>query len=333
MDALSHTCGPGAGGAGPEAGAEPLVSVILIFFNEQRFLGAAIDSVLAQTHSNWELLLCDDGSTDRSAEIARSFAECSDGRIRYLAHPGHTNHGPNATRNLGARHARGDLLAFLDGDDVWLPQKLERQVVIARDYPQAAMIYGRTLHWYGWTGDPADSRRDSLAEPAFACDRITEPPLPLVRYLKDEYAYPCMCSVMVRRWAFESVGGFDEAYAQGSEDMAFHAKIFLRYAVYASSECWDRYRIHEDSFWRRMISQGRLVADGRPHDTARRFLEWLESYMLGEGLRDRSVRRALRAALRPYRRPYLHRAHLVVRTMRDRSAGVLTRLGMGDPAR
>jgi glycosyltransferase involved in cell wall biosynthesis len=135
---------------------QPLVSVITIFHNEQRFLAEAIESVLAQTYDRWELLLCDDGSTDGSSAIAQRYAAAQPDRIRYLEHDGHANRGMSATRNLGLGSAQGEAIAFLDGDDVWVPEKLARQVRRLQEHPEAAAVYGRLHVWHGWTRDAAD---------------------------------------------------------------------------------------------------------------------------------------------------------------------------------
>src|SRR5262249_44847302 len=138
-------------------GRRPLVSVVTIFLDaDERFFEEAIASVFAQTYTNWELLLVDDGSTNGSSEIARRYAREHADRIRYLEHPGHQNRGMSATRNLGVRHARGEYVGLLDADDIWLPEKLERQVAILEAHPEAGMVYGPTLVWYGWTGEPED---------------------------------------------------------------------------------------------------------------------------------------------------------------------------------
>src|SRR5260221_13006285 len=107
----------------------PLVSAIIIFLNEERFLAEAVESVLAQSFVDWELLLVDDGSTDGSAALAGSFAR-KHHRIRYLRHPDRANHGMSASRNLGLDHARGQFVGFLDADDVWLPNKLSEQLAV-----------------------------------------------------------------------------------------------------------------------------------------------------------------------------------------------------------
>src|SRR4029077_761054 len=122
----------------------PLVSAILIFFNEERFLSEAIESVLAQSYSSWELLLVDDGSTDASTGIARRYSEQHAQRVLYLEHPAHRNRGMSASRNLGIQHANGEYIALLDADDVWLSHKLERQLAILEEQTEAVMVYGAT---------------------------------------------------------------------------------------------------------------------------------------------------------------------------------------------
>src|SRR4051812_18738530 len=136
--------------------ATPLVSVIVPFLDVAPFLMEAIESVRAQTYANWELLLCDDGSSDGSSEIARGYAEREPARIRYLVHEGVSHQGASAARNLGLRHARGELIALLDGDDVWLPTKLAEQVAILRQHPEADAVYGLTELWRSWAGTGRD---------------------------------------------------------------------------------------------------------------------------------------------------------------------------------
>src|SRR5690606_29578368 len=102
----------------------PTISIVLCFLNEERFLEEAIQSVLAQDYTDWELILVDDGSEDYSTVMAKRYATHHDGRIKYIHHAGHGNQGLAASRNLGVEHARGAYIAFLDADDAWLPGKL-----------------------------------------------------------------------------------------------------------------------------------------------------------------------------------------------------------------
>jgi glycosyltransferase involved in cell wall biosynthesis len=119
-----------------------MVSVVVAFYNAEPFLAEAIESVVAQCSADWELLLVDDGSTDRSPAIAHGF-ERADRRMSYVT-AASTNRGTAATRNIGLRLARGELIAPLDGDDVWFPEKLEEQVTLLTAKPEGALLFGQT---------------------------------------------------------------------------------------------------------------------------------------------------------------------------------------------
>ena len=99
----------------------PAVSVVIVTYNKEATVGAAIESVLRQTYQDLEILVVDDGSMDRTAERARAFGD----QVRYLYKQ---NGGTGSARNLGIAQARGEYVAFLDGDDLWLPRKLEVQM-------------------------------------------------------------------------------------------------------------------------------------------------------------------------------------------------------------
>ncbi len=116
--------------------AEPLVSVLVANYNYARYLPEAIDSVLGQSYTALEVIVCDDGSTDESEEVARSFA-VRDGRVRVLAQ---ANGGVASALNAAFRESRGELVCLLDADDAFLPGKVERVVALARERPAAGLI-------------------------------------------------------------------------------------------------------------------------------------------------------------------------------------------------
>lgn len=105
---------------------KPLVSIIMPCYNAERYVAQSIESVLAQTYDNWELLITDDGSTDKSVEIISKYCT-RDERINVLVPDEHQ--GIARARNMSISRARGRFIAFLDSDDVWYPEKLEKQVV------------------------------------------------------------------------------------------------------------------------------------------------------------------------------------------------------------
>ena len=115
----------------------PLVSVIVPTYNRADFLCQAIESVLAQTHTNIELHVVDDGSTDESGKILKSYS--TDKRIHTYFQE---NSGQAVARNLGVQHAKGEYICFLDSDNVWLPDKIERQLEIFERNPSVDVVYG-----------------------------------------------------------------------------------------------------------------------------------------------------------------------------------------------
>lgn len=115
------------------------VTVIVPVYRVERYIAATVQSVLTQTYENFELLLVDDGSPDRSIEICQQFV---DPRIQILRQE---NRGPAAARNLGICHATGDYIAFLDADDLWLPDKLAKHVEHLNDSPEVGVSFCRSV--------------------------------------------------------------------------------------------------------------------------------------------------------------------------------------------
>jgi glycosyltransferase involved in cell wall biosynthesis len=276
-----------------------LVSVITIFLNAEQFIKEAIESVFAQTYDHWELLLVDDGSSDRSAAIARRYAEQYPERVRCLEHDGCQNRGMNASRNLGIRHAKGEYIALLDADDVWLPPKLQQQVAILESQREAAMVYGLSEYWYSWTGKPEDQHRDFVHDLGVPPDTLIQPPTLITRFfLEQKAAIPNPTDILVRREAIAQVGGFDEGIPL-YDDQSFYAKVCLRAPVFAASACWDRYRQHPKSTY--SIAQ----QTGQEYSTRLFFLNWLAGYLSDQGVNDPKIWQALRKELWRCRHPNL----------------------------
>jgi glycosyltransferase involved in cell wall biosynthesis len=269
--------------------SEPLVSVIVIFLNAERFIGEAIESVFAQTYDNWELLLVDDGSSDGSTRIAVDYAERHPEKVRYLEHPEHRNRGMSASRNLGICHAKGEYIAFLDADDVWLQRKLEEQVAILGSHPGAGMLYGNTEYWYSWTGEPEDAHRDFVPGLGIKADTLYEPPtlLSFSHPLGGSPA-PSLSNFLFRRGIVERAGGFEESFRGMFEDRAFLFKAYIKGPVFVSSECWDRYRQHSEQ----CVSVTKRA--GQHHSAQHKFLDWLEDYLSEQGIEDTEVWKLLK---------------------------------------
>jgi glycosyltransferase involved in cell wall biosynthesis len=278
-----------------------LVSVITHFLNGERFMEEAIESVIEQSYEQWELLLINDGSSDGSEEIARRYAERYPEKVRYIEHEGCRNLGMSASRNAGVREGRGELIAFLDADDVWMRRKLEEQVEIMEREPEAAMVYGRTLYWFSWSESGAGSQRDSMKNPRILTDRIIEPPLLLIKFLRYETPVPCPSDILVRREAIARAGGFEESFRRIFTDQAFYAKLCLRQSVFVSDRCWFKYRKHPASAVSVVEKAGQL------RSARLAYLSWLEEYLSMEEIDDGEVWRALKWAQRRCRYPALSR--------------------------
>jgi glycosyltransferase involved in cell wall biosynthesis len=308
--------------------SKPLVSVVIIFLNAEKFIQESIESVFAQTYDNWELLLVDDGSTDSSTKIAQRYVEQYPEKVRYLEHDGHQNRGMSATRNLGIRNAKGEYIALLDSDDVWLPHKLEQQVAILESQPEAAMVYGPSQKWYSWTGNPEDMQRDTEYKLGVQSNTLIKSPTLLTLSLKGKVITPCPSNILFRREMAERVGGFEENFRsmyQLYEDQAFLAKVHLNESVFVASECWDRYRKHPDSCVA-VVSQA-----GQADSVRLFFLNWLEKYLSEQGIKDTEVWQALKKALWSYRHPLLSRVSGRFQHLTMQMKGMLKRIFRTSP--
>ncbi len=283
-----------------------LVSVVMIFLDGQRFIEEAIASIYDQTYAHWELLLVNDGSRDGSRDIARRVARADPVRVRYLRHPGGLNRGMSASRNLGVANARGQYIAFLDSDDVFLPEKLERTVKILESEPTAAMVFGRTKYWFSWSDQPGVAGSDSLRSLDVGLDRLVRPPELIAAFIDRRAATPATCGVLLRRRAFQRCGGFDERFRGMFEDQVFFHKVCAREPVFVTSEVLDLYRQHPESACY-VDGAGDRNVYNRLSESHRVFLEWLEAFLQVECPNDRLSLRTTALRLRPYRHPYLER--------------------------
>ena len=128
----------------------PAVSVVMPAYNASHTIEASVQSVQAQSLQNWELIIVDDGSTDDTAKVALSLAK-NDHRISVMQR---SNRGPSAARNAGANHARGDILAFLDADDLWADNRLSGMLKTFEEKPDTGVLFSRTRFLDGKTLKP-----------------------------------------------------------------------------------------------------------------------------------------------------------------------------------
>jgi glycosyltransferase involved in cell wall biosynthesis len=275
--------------------ARPCVSAIIIVFNGARYLSESIESILAQTFGDWELIVVDDGSSDNSAAIAREYADVHPNKIRVIAHPDGANHGMVATRNLGIAHARGRYIGFLDADDIWLPKKLEEQVALLENNTGAALVYGRTLIWYSWS--PATGKSDFFYSLGVDPDMTYEPPVLFELLLDNKAQSPTTCNALMRAELVARVGGFATRFRGMFEDATFFAPALAIAPAHVSNRHWANYRQHDESWSKISANYGR---DSRARLA---FLLWLSCKVAGGWATwriRRSVWRKLLGAARDY---------------------------------
>ncbi|MGZ7090379.1 MAG: glycosyltransferase family 2 protein [Candidatus Angelobacter sp.] len=293
----------------------PKVSVIVSFLDAQAFFREAVESVLAQTFADWELLLVDDGSSDQSSSLALQYAAQHSERIRYFQHDGHANRGLPASRNLGLRQARGKYIALLDSDDVWLSRKLEEQVGLLEMHPGVVLLYGSSQYWYSWTGKQEDIALDFVQGPDVPVDKVYDPPILLRLFLSGTVSTPCPSDILFRRDPILRLGGFEESFGPPftmHEDQAFLAKVLLHGSVFVAKNCWDRYRIHANSCCAVTRREGRESA------VELAYLAWLEQYLRRQGVSDAAIWSNLR-------RTRFRRHHPMLARIFDRGRGLITR--------
>src|SRR5919108_3973964 len=240
------------------------VSVVIPTYNRGHVVGEAIDSALAQRHRHLEVIVVDDGSTDDTAERV---GRLRDARVIYLRRP---HAGVSAARNTGIAAATGDLVAFLDSDDLWKPDKVEAEIAALARYPSAGGVFSDLEKLDGATFVPSFMRRTHVFSRLLAEGEYPEGVLlsPRALYLCLLQEVPIkMPALTVRRSALERVGGFNEGWTS-SEDWEF----LLRFARRESLVYLDRplavIRVSPDSLRRGDQERGertmlRLLADER----------------------------------------------------------------------
>jgi glycosyltransferase involved in cell wall biosynthesis len=190
---------------------KPLVSVIIATFNRGWILSEAVDSVLSQDYAPFELIVIDDGSTDDTAAILNDYA---DSRLRVHFQP---NRGVSAARNRGIPQSAGELIAFLDSDDLWLPGKISAQVLFFQEHPDALICQTEEI----WIRNKVRvNPKNRHQKPS---GDIFRPSLAL-----------CLVSpsaVMIRRSLLDEVGLFDETLP-ACEDYALWLRISCKHLVH-----------------------------------------------------------------------------------------------------
>jgi glycosyltransferase involved in cell wall biosynthesis len=239
-----------------------LVSVVIPCYNHANFLGEAIESVLGQTYSNFELIVVDDGSTDNTGEVAQRYPQ-----VQCIYQE---NAGLSAARNSGLRHSRGEFLVFLDADDRLLPRAIETGVSCMREHPECAFISGhcRVINVEGMV----------LPSPRQHClehDHYLE-------LLRGGTYIWCPATVLYRRQIFDFVHGFNPALNPVA-DYDLYMRIARDFAVYSHPEVVAEYRQHHSSMSRdvSIMQRAALAAHGAQWDFIKGNRQYRAAYQTG----------------------------------------------------
>lgn len=201
-----------------------LVSIIIPSYNAAKYLQETVDSALSQTYNEREVIIIDDGSTDNTSKILAKYGNT----IRVIHQ---TNQGSAAACNTGVAVARGEWIAFLDADDMWLPEKLARQIKYCGNTAIShtdSMCFGDAL--------PCDIQRSSFESPYSG------------KVLKELLIrnFITKSTVLMRRQVFQNIGGFDPSYI-AVEDWPFFLKVCAQHELGYLPEALVRYRVHKKS--------------------------------------------------------------------------------------
>ncbi|MCL4553149.1 MAG: glycosyltransferase [Candidatus Marsarchaeota archaeon] len=208
----------------------PRVSVIVPAYNCQGFIAETVESIFGQTYSDYEIIVVNDGSSDRTEDILKGYGD----RIRYVYQD---NGGVSAARNRGLAMAKGELIAFLDHDDLWLPEKLERQVHALESRPEVSLVYsdcyivdeGGSIT--GKYSDHVKPFRGTVFRELFICNFIP------------------FLTVLARKTALDSVGDFKVGWGI-AEDYDILLRMARAYPVEYLSLSLAKYRKHSGNFSR-----------------------------------------------------------------------------------
>ena len=268
----------------------PHVTAVLPVFNRAATVGVAIASVLAQSHDRVDVVVVDDGSTDGSGNIARGFGD----RVTVLRQE---RAGPYVARNRALRAAQGDLVAFIDSDDLWLPDRLARQLPLL-DPPEVGLVYGDTSH--------VDAGGRQLGTRSFA---VTPPRRGRVLEHFAWGVFVPTITVLARRACFEVTGLFPESQPVSGDalkwfqiarhyELDFVDAVVARYTVHPGGTSSDLGRAL-DARIRLFTEELAITTDPVVRSTLRRILFNLDLHLalaIARG-RARSIRRPLSSAL------------------------------------
>ncbi len=224
----------------------PRVSVIVPTYNAPHFLTETVESILAQTYDDYELIVVDDGSGPSTREALEPY-------IKYIRYIWRRNAGPSAARNTGIKRATGELIAFCDHDDLWMPEKLEKQIAHIDSHPDAGVYYCDYAHF----GDRTD-KRPRVQHSGWVFQKLWQK-----RFVQT-------LTVICRKEVFEDAGLFDESLRY-CQDYDMWLRIALHHPFSSTGGVYARYRLHPAN----------LAREGALHNTLEKLYVVQKAYYMG----------------------------------------------------
>ncbi|MCD6460431.1 glycosyltransferase family 2 protein, partial [bacterium] len=232
----------------------PKVSIIIPVYNNESTIEETLNSIVSQTYTNYEVIICDDGSTDSTSKIIEEYAmDYSKFNYHKIKHCGN----PGQVRNTAATYAKGKYIAFLDSDDVWYPEKLEKQVELFNKYPDAGLVFTDIMDYYN--DFSSKNMFKSWVCKSNVIEKIANNPKIIITndgktYLFTSkltafvlcYGVISTCTAMLKKNVFFEMNGFDSSYIVG-EDLDLWIRVLNKYNVGYIDKIMVKRRIRADN--------------------------------------------------------------------------------------
>jgi len=231
----------------------PKISIITPLCNGSKTLEETAESVFSQDFTDWEWVFFDDGSKDGTQEIAKKYEKEFPGKISYYEHSQNKNYGTAYTRNRAVEKSKGEIISFIDQDDIWFKNRLSSQLKLLETTDECAMIWGPSLYWYKEREfkQPVGYRGTGLRSGLYQPTEFIE------IFLSDLRGTPVPGASLLRRKYFDEVKGYEESI-KGSEDIVLWLKLADKYPIYYEDEILIKYRKHQNSTLRVAKDSGEM---------------------------------------------------------------------------
>jgi glycosyltransferase involved in cell wall biosynthesis len=247
------------------------VSIVIPMYNASQYIIDTLESVRGQTYREWELLVVDDGSGDSSVAKVQEYISEHQDIARLLFHPNRENRGTSASRNLGLKYANGELICFLDADDVWEPNYLDYFVKVFSSYPEVSMAYAPALYWHM----NHDHAVDYVQQLGVKVDGIYDCSTLFKLFLIGYDTVPSPSGVMIKNSILSRVGGWEEYFSGMYDDQVLYSKLLLSgISVYVADQCLYKYRQHNESLCKKALKENKNIV------SRMKYLEWLKQYLM-----------------------------------------------------